>query len=243
MPWFWGRHRHWTQLQRVWECSRCRSAFGFLLCAMRILNPLPDHSSISSATQLSRVCTKLSLVWKGSSSGLGPDGHVASRCLGTSSALLLVPWHSWCWCSGALALLEGSCSRAPLTGFWASAMLCSSFLRSSQNVFSFLLRFSSQTRSNEQMYHLEDLCLVKWRKVLSLDIWLSEIEASYESCNCVSPLQTACFVATLRIHTFLLFSLYPAIQISIQPYKCMSSLTNVCPAVQMQYIRFDVCLD
>ena len=97
-------------------------------------------------------------------------GRMGTLPLGALALLVLWCWCSgaaacallhWCWCSGALALLEGSCSRAPLTGFWASAMLCSSFLHSSQNVFSFLLRFSSQTRSNEQMYHLEDLCLVK----------------------------------------------------------------------------------
>ena len=58
---------------------------------------------------------------------------------------LLVLW-CCCWSSGALALLEGSCSRAPLTGFWASAMLCSSFLFAKFLLFSSSLLISNKIK-------------------------------------------------------------------------------------------------
>ena len=132
----------------------------------------------------------------------------------------------------------GSCSRAPLTRFWASAMLILSplFLFSSRFFFPFSSSTSKiRTNGHRQLgntsswscrhseiikepgsFHL----LFDWGR--SLYIYMLD-----ETCN---PLQTARFVASLPSWEFTLFFLW----------LCVCSHTN---PIQMVHIRLHVCLD
>ena len=121
-------------------------------------------------------------------------------------------------------VLVGSCSGAPLTGFWASAMLILSPLF--RNFFSFWfcnkLHLGYLRLGNDQR---------AW--ILSLPIWLRPHiicmcvyhiicnMCSVETCNCMPPLQNACFVG--QEWTLFFVSVYKA-----KPHKRSRKCCDVC---------------